>query len=235
MTKKSLTILSATFLLFFAANYALAQKAKPIKPKSTTNSVSKTIQNDSQKDFFGEIEDNSYKNKFFNVKITLPETWLVQESEVGKAIKKAGEDAIKGKTTQIQNAFDEATQRVSVLFTASKDILGIENNAIMIFAAEKNTPLMQLRNGEDYLRLNIQTFQKMQMPPDFKYSEKIESEKIGSETFYYIDVERAAYKQRLYATYRTGYALFFTLSYTTNEDLEKMRSILKNSDFAWKE
>ena len=94
---------------------------------------------------------------------------------------------------------------------------------------------MQIRDGQDYLRLNIQTLKKLQLPPDYKYSEKIELEKFGNETFYYIDIERAAYRQRIYSTYRKGYALFFTLSYVTDEDLETMRSILKNSDFAWKE
>ena len=126
-------------------------------------------------------------------------------------------------------------QRVTILFTASKDILGIENNAIMVFAAEKKTPLMQIRNGEDYLRLTIQSFKKLQLPPDYKYSEKIESEKFGNETFHYIDIERINYRQRIYSTYRNGYALFFTWSYVTDEDLETMKNIFQNSDFAWKD
>lgn len=233
--KKSLITVFSIVGLFFATGNGFAQKSKTVKPKDKATSVPKTNLNDSQQDFFGEIEGSSYKNKFFGVKITLPENWLAQESEVGKAMKQAGFEMVKGKTAQTQKAFEDATQRVTVLFTGSKDILGIENNAIMAFAAERKTPLMQIRNGEDYLRLNIQSFKKLQLPPDFKYSETIKSEKFGGETFYYLDVERTGFQQRFYAIYRKGYALFFTLTYANDDDLETMEEILRRSDFAWKE
>lgn len=233
--KKNLIFISAIIVLFCATNSGFAQKSKTAKSKNKTNSVSKVVQDNSQQNFFGEIEGNSYKNKYFGIKIEIPETWLAQESEVGKAIKKVGTDVVKGKTAQTQKAFDEAAQRLTVLFTASKDILGIENNSIMTFAAEKKPPLLQIRNGQDYLRLNIQTFKKLTLPPDFKYSETIKSEKFGGETFYYIDIERTGYQQRFYAIYRKGYSLFFTLTYANEEDLETMKEIIRNSDFGWKE
>ncbi len=233
--KKTLTVISSIIILFFATNYGLAQKAKTTKPKDKVTTVIGTSQNSSQQDFFGKIVGNSYKNNFFGVKITVPENWLAQESEVGRAIKQAGSEIVKGKTAQTQKAFEDANQRLTVLFTASKDILGIENNAVIVFAAEKKAPLMQIRNGQDYLRLNIQAFKKLKLPPDFKYSETIKSEKFGSETFYYLDVERSSSRQRFYAIYRKGYALFFTLSYFNNEDLETMKEILRKSDFNWKE
>lgn len=233
--KKSLIIISSIVLLFLAADYASAQKNKNTKPKNKTNSGSKGVQDNSQQNFFGEIEGDSYKNKYFGIKITIPENWLAQESEVGKAMKKLGAAVVKGKTAQTQKAFDEAVQRVTPLFTASKDILGLENNAIMGFAAEKKHPLAQIRDGQDYLRLNIQTFKKLTLPPDFKYSETIKSETFGGETFYYIDVERTNFQQRFYAIYRKGYSLFFTLTFATDEDLETMKEVLRNSDFAWKE
>ncbi len=188
-----------------------------------------------QQDFLGKVEGSAYKNKFFGIKLNLPESWLIQETQINNSIKQAGSKIATGKTSQMQEALDDAMQRLTVLLTASKDILGIENNATMIFSAEKSAPLVQIRNGQDYLRLNIQTLKKMQLPPDYKFSETIKSEKFGTETFYSLDIERANYKQRFYAIQRKGYSLFFTLSYFTNEDLETMKASIRNSDFSWKE
>lgn len=213
--------------VFGQKNAARAKTKKPTAPR--------VVNADAEADFTGGFDGGVYKNRFFGVKMTMPESWLIQERQVSDAIKDAGTQMVKGKTTATDKAYQQAVQRLTVLFTASKDILGIENNATMIFSAEKSTPLVQVRNGRDYLRFNIQSFKKLQLPPDFKYSETIAAEKFGAETFYSLDVQRATFQQRFYATYRKGYALFFTLTYANQEDLETMKEVLRNSDFAWKE
>jgi hypothetical protein len=227
--KKNLIIIFSIIALFSLTDDIFAQN------KATAGAPSETSRSNSQTDFFGVVEGNTYKNKFFGVKITTPEKWVIQESEVNKAIKQTGSEMVKGKNAQSEKALEQAVQRLTLLFTASKDIIGIENNAIMIFSAEKAPPTMQIRNGEDYLRLTVQSFKKLQLPADFKYSETIGSEKLGGETFHYLDVERTGYRQRFYATARKGYALFFTLSYIGDEDLETMKKVIRNSDFSWKE
>jgi hypothetical protein len=230
--ERNLTIIFSIAVLIFSANFTSAQKRKNA-PQKKAVTVSKP--NRGQQDVSGEVEGNVYKNKFFGLKITIPEQWLFQESQVSDSIKQSGSEKVKGKTAQTQKSFGEAVQRLTILYTASKDILGMENNAVMVFAAEEMTPLMQVRNGEDVLRLNLQTFKKMQLPPDFKYSETIRPEKMGNETFHYIDVQRTGFSQRFYAIARKGYSLFFTLNYVSDEDLETMKNIIRNSDFSWKE
>ena len=232
--KKYLTVFYLLAAVCLFGNYSFAQKGR-IKPKPRKEIMEAVSTSNIQKDFLGEVEGGAYKNKFFGIKLNLPESWLIQETQVNDAIKQAGSKSITGKTSQVQKAYNNAMQRLTVLFTASKDILGIENNATMIFSAEKSPPLVQIRNGQDYLRLNIQSFKKLQLPPDFKYSETIKSEKFGTETFYSLDIERATYDQRFYAIYRKGHSLFFTLTYSTEKDLETMKDVLRNSDFSWKE
>jgi hypothetical protein len=232
--KKPLKILFILIAVFLFGDSYFAQKSRSQKPpKKQVITVSGT--SDTQMNFLGTVEGKTYKNKFFGVKLILPEEWLIQESQINDAIKQVGAEMVKGKTSQTQKAYDSATQRLAVLLTTSKDILGIENNATLIFSAEKSAPLVQIRNGQDYLRLNIQTFKKLKLPADFKYSETISAEKFGNETFYYIQVDRATYRQRFYAIYRKGYSLFFTLSYASNEDLETMKKVIRDSDFSWKE
>lgn len=220
--------------LFSLTNHIFAQSKKTV-PAKVQAPPADASRNNSQANFLGAFEGGTYKNKFFGVKITVPESWLIQENAANQAIKQAGADAVKGKNEQTEKALDAAVQRLVLLFTASKDILGMDNNAALIFWAEKTSALVQVRNGEDYMRLTVQSFKKVEMPPDFKYSETINSEKLGNEIFYSVDIQRNGYKQRFYATARKGYALFFTLIYISDKDLETMKEALRNSDFAWKE
>lgn len=185
-------------------------------------------------DFPGEIVGNVYQNRYFNMKIVPPESWLAQSPAVNEAIKTAGAEKTSGKTKAADKAFDEAVQRTTVLFTVTKDILGIQNNALMNVVAERMPPMAQVRDGNDYLRLNIQSFKVITLPPDFKYSEVIQSEKLGNETFYYIDIERTGYFQRFYAIARNGHGILFPMTYLSKEDLEKMKDMLRQSDFVWK-
>ena len=232
---KKLTVLLPLIVLLALNIQVFPQKRKtsPPKSKTITATAPKSTQTIAKKDFFGFVEGNAYKNKFFGLKLTIPENWLIQESQFNTELKRIGSEMVTAKNAATQKAFDEAMQQVVILLSGSKDIVGMENNALMVFSAEKKSPLLQIRNGEDYLRLTIQSFKKIRLPADFKYSENIESENFGGETFYSLDVGRDNYKQRLYATYRKGYTLFFTLVYFNENDLETIKEALRKSDFSW--
>ncbi len=232
--RDNIKIVGLSLIILLLANGVFAQKRR-IRPAPRREIVEVDSKSAVDSSLEGELKDGVYQNKFFGLKIVIPENWLLQERQVSEAIKDFGTKAVKGKTSVTEKAYQQAVQRLTVLFTASRDIIGIENNSTMIFAAEKSTPLMQVRNGKDYLRFNIQSFKKLQLPPDFKYSETVESEKFGTETFYSLDVQRATFKQRYYAIYRKGYSLFFTFTYVNEEDLEAMKAALRESDFSWKD
>lgn len=130
-------------------------------PKKTSKPATLTVKGDRNlpppkvSDFPGEVVGNIYQNRYFNIKIVLPESWLAQGPTVNAAIKTSGSDMISGKTKVYDKAFDDAVNRTTVLFTTTRDILGMQNNAIMVLTAEKTPPLMQVRDGRDYLRLTF--------------------------------------------------------------------------------
>ena len=204
-------------------------KAPSVKGQSTTKSLNISSQN-----FLGVNEGQVYSNKYFRLRLTAPDGWLVQQREVGIAIKNLGKRTVTGKSAQMQKALNDASSRVTVLLTVSKDIMGMPNNSTLILSAEKTPPLLQVRNGRDYLRFNIETFKKVKLPEDFKYSENIEAEKFGTETLYYLQITRSFGSQRVYAFARNGYALFFTLTYTSDEELDTLRNIFATADLSWK-
>lgn len=219
--------------ILLSGSFSFAQKKTPPKPVKEILTITGT--SDTQMIFLGSVDGSEYKNSYFGLNMKLPESWIIQEREVNDELKKIGKDSLKGKDKKTQQSLDQAAQKVTILLTATKDIIGIAKNAVLTLAVEKPAPLVRIRNGNDYLRLVLQSYKLMQLPPDFKYSEKIQSEKLGSETFYYIDVERIGYTQRFYATARKGYAVFFLMQFFDKTDLESMKEILRNADFSIKE
>ena len=186
-------------------------------------------------DLPGEIVGNVYQNKYFRLRIVPPEAWLAQSPAVNEAIKAKGTELVSGKTKAADKALDESVQRTTILYTVTKDILGIQNNGSLSVVVERIPPLVQIRNGHDFLRLTLQNQKVLTLPADMRFSESILSENFGTETLYYLDIERSVYSQRLYVIARNGYAISFLITYFTKEDLETMKEILRQSDFAWKE
>lgn len=231
--KKYFKIVFVLVTIFFYNEMSFGQKGK-IKPPTKKKIATVVGASDTQMNFSGKFEGSKYTNPFFGFKITMPENWIIQEKDVNDAIKKIGEEQIKGKTKQVQGILDEAVQRVTVLFTTSKDIFGMADNAALILGAEKMSPLTKIRNGNDYMRLTLQSYKLMQLPPDYQYSENILTEKFNTEVFSYIDIQRTGYKQRVYATARKSYALFFTVQFVKQKDLDTMREVLEKTDFNWK-
>jgi len=219
----------AVIILLGDSSFAQKSRSKA-KPKKTTTVAGAF----DTSDFLGAVDDSEYKNSFFGLKVSLPESWIIQEKEVNDELKQIGESGVKGKTRKIQKSFDQAAQKVTILLTATRDIIGIADNAVLSLVVEKPLPPFRIKNGNDYLRLALQSYKLLQLPPDYKYSENIRSETLGGETFYYIDVQQAGFTQRFYATARKGYAVFFLVQFFKAEDLETMKEILRNSDFAWK-
>lgn len=218
-------LLTALFLCIFASSsFSQLSRTGVKKPRSSANQT-RTI--------YGEVDDNVYTNRFFGFKLTIPETWVFQEQEVGDAIKKQGGSMVKGKSNVIDKAFRDAEKRLSILLTFSKDILGMEQNAIVTIGAERATPTIPFRNGNDYLRLNLQTMRNLQLPADFKYSSTIENDTIGTLSIPFIQINRQGYDQRIYSITRKGYALIFTFSYVSDADLNAMREVLRSADLSW--
>jgi hypothetical protein len=49
--------------------------------------------------------------------------------------------------------------------------------------------------------------------------------------FGFLDVSHGAGKKRMYATMRGGYAIMFTLTYQSEEDLAALKKVLADGDF----
>jgi hypothetical protein len=178
-----------------------------------------------------------YTNDELKFEITLPDTWLIADSEFNKKISEQGIDlALKApddlsKVSQVR--INRALDCVTILLTAYRPTFTTEESALIRVSLENLTPLPEVRDAVDYFDLMRGQFKVMTLPPNFIYSET-QAEKLGQRQFAYIDVTSNAGKKRLYATVRNRYAILFTVSYKDDRDLQTMRQILSAGNFAVK-
>ncbi len=212
---RKLFILIALSLCFTSISHA--QKTKPTPPKRPAPEVKMQPAVD-----FGEILDRSYTNFFFGFKLTFPESWFVNTTENDADLKKVkiNLDIDTPKNTKnILNAFkfQEKIGVTSVFRVSTEDLDNFSN----------------IKNAVDYFDAMRQTFKVVKLPPDFKYSET-DAEKLGNVQFAFLDISSSKGTKRLYATVKNDFAIIFTLTYETDNELQEMKKILSEGDFGYK-
>jgi len=178
--------------------------------------------------------NHTFTSELHHFTITFPDDWSIADDKFAEKVEEKGIDlSLKAPDTADPMAkarLDRSLQNVKVLVTAVRANADSNNNAIIRVSAESLILKPQVRDAVDYFDLMRSMFQSMKLPADFKYSET-QAEQLGSHQFAFLDVSSSAGKKRMYATVRNRYAIMFTLSYTTDEDLQTLRQILAKGDF----
>lgn len=178
-----------------------------------------------------------YTNDELKFEITLPDPWLIADSEFNKKINEQGIDlALKApdglsKVSKVQ--INRTLDRVTILLTAYRPTFKNEESALIRVSSENLTSLPEVRDAVDYFDLMRSQFKVMPLPPNFTYSET-QAEKLGQRQFAYLDISTDAGEKRLYATVKNRYAILFTVSYKDERDLQIMRQMLSGGNFALK-
>lgn len=175
-----------------------------------------------------------YTNRELGFEVTFPELWLLPEDDFEEYMRSQGFDlGLKppeelGTAGRIQ--VQRALKRVTILATAFRAMPGSEDNAILRISIEDLTLLPEIKDAVDYFDVMRSQFARLNLPPDFKYSET-QAERLGKMQFAFLDTSSNAGKKRMYATVRKGVALMFTLSYTKDGDLQAVRKTLAEGRF----
>lgn len=181
------------------------------------------------------VVGRTYTNTSLGFGVTFPNTWLIPGDDFEAEMKKAGYDLSLKAPTNMGSAsrsrIDQALKNVTIVLTAYRSMPGSADNAIVRISIEDLRPNPQIKDAIDYFDAMRVQFRSLTLPADFEYSET-KAEQLGKWQFAYLDSSSKAGKKRLYATVRKGYAILFSLSYTKVEDLEMLRQVLKDGDFA---
>jgi hypothetical protein len=166
----------------------------------------------------------------------VPEDWFIAGPDFEQIVKENGFDL---SVKQPQNVAPRSgtvaakpTRHADILMTAFRSDPESKGNAVLRVTAEDLKPNPQIRDAVDYFDAITAAYMTITLP-DFKYS-ATKAEQLGAKQFAYIDTSSTAGKKRMYATVRNGFAIMFTLSYTSDNDIETLRQILAKGNFALK-
>lgn len=184
--------------------------------------------------FKGEVAGKTYTNGIYNFAITLPDSWEIAGDDFEKNLRQQGFDlnpeAPKAVDPKLQPKLNQMAKNVSVLLNAVKYVEGSNENAVLRVSVEDLQALPQVKDAVDYFDLMRETYKNVKLPGDFKYSET-QAERLGKWQFGFLDTSNKAGKKRMYATVRNGYALMFTVTYKSDEDLAAIKNVLAEGNF----
>lgn len=221
-----------TVLVFLFTGVCFAQTRTKPRPRPTPVKVPVKPVVDR-----GVVVGRTYTNKTFGFEITFPDTWLIPGDDFESYMRSQGFDlglkAPDSLPSATKAAVNQAIKRVNVLVTAYRSMPTMADNAIVRISVEDLAANPQIKDAVDYFDAIRAMYAKMTLPADFKYSET-QAEKLGAMQFGFLDASHGAGKKRMYATVRNRFAIMFTLSYTTADDLQTFRKVLSDGDFAVK-
>lgn len=216
----------------------------PAKSTTASNAAAATASPNSGALDRGTVTGQSYANKSFGFEIDFPDMWLVVDDKVLATAKTKGFDLDlkppKAANSLVQSQSEAAFKRVTVLVSAYRSPPGTAENAVAYVAVEDirnlntNRPVKDAVDYVDLIRSTYQsTYKLAQTPPDFQYAET-QAEKLGSRQYAYLDTVSKEGKSRLYVTVRGGYAILFSLNYSSDADLESFRDMVARANFSLK-
>jgi len=185
----------------------------------------------------GTVSGRKYTNDKLNFSITLPDPWEIRPNNFADDMLRQGVD-IRLKAPDSLRPGDQARinqslRRVEVLLTVSRARFDSYENAILRISAEDLKANPQIKDAVDYFDAVRASYKTMKLPADFVYSET-QAEKLGHHEFAFMDIDSAAGRKRMYATVQNGFAILFTLSYSSDDDLQSLRKILADGNFKLK-
>ena len=228
-------------LIAISVSVSTAQAKRTVSPRRTaTTPKTATISVATSAVPKGTVSGRTYTNKGLGFSITFPDTWLIPGDDFVAYMKKAGFD-ITPKPPKAANAADQkkvdaAFYRLKILMTAYRSMPGTEGNSVARIAVENVRSLNTTRpvkDAVDYVDLVRSQMSAVKMSADQKFSET-QAEKLGENQFAFIDTSDKTIKTRMYVTVRNGYAILFSLNYSTDEDLETFRDVLARTEFTIK-
>ena len=180
---------------------------------------------------FGKFEGNTYSNTFFNLNVSIPETWYVMDDEARAALMQKSKKIVAGDDKNLNASLDALDLKHLALVTASEKPPGtpVSSNPSFILIAENIKHAPGIKRGRDYHFHTKKMLESSQL--EVSFPKEIYEIKIDGISF---DVLETAVTmgnlinfQRQYAAVINQYVLLIGLTYQDNEGLWKLEEILQ--------
>lgn len=217
--------------LLFSAGISGLVAAEDVKPsKELGTSMDQGVDIDS-----GIIDGNIYKNKYFEMQMTLPEKWSVMSSKTKAMIAKVGEDVIAGDDAFKRNVIKQSLRQSANLIGISKYPMGaaVDFNPNIQVVVERVEQFPGIVKGADYL-FHVKNMLKSSSA-DVVFPSDFYTKTISNIDFDVMDVEMnigdKTIKQKYYASIIKEYAMGIVVSYDTPEEFDDMDKIISKTRF----
>lgn len=177
---------------------------------------------------------NTYESNAHGFRVTFSGLWVIADEGFAADVSEHGIDLSLTSPESLdavsKSQLDRYLDHVTILANAYRMVPGAKAGAVVRISAEDLRAVPQVRDAVDYFDLMRSQFAAMRLSADIKYSET-QAEKLGKRQYAFLDISSSAGKKRLYATVRGRYAIAFTLSYTSDAELQSFREILSGAEF----
>jgi len=186
---------------------------------------------------YGRVKKNIYTNKYFGLKIHIPEGWAVQNKAQTDYLAAQGKEVVAGGNKEMQQALDAADVTSAFLLTVFKHELGaaVDFNPGFLLVAENTKYFPGIKTGEDYLfharKLMDQTEMQIAFAPEVMpiQIDGLSFHKMsGTLTPPNTDI---AVSQDYVSTVYKNFSLTLIFSYTNDEQKAALYQVLDNIDF----
>ena len=188
--------------------------------------------NDSNKAIdFGKFEKGTYSNSFFNLNVSIPESWYVMDDESRIALMQKSKKVAAGDDKNLNAALNAVDLQNLNLLTAYEQAPGapVSTNPSFIILAENIKHVPGITKGSDYHFHSKKMMESSQM--DVLFPKDVYEETINGKTFEVMDIEinMGSVKniQKQYARIIDRYALLIVITYQDDDGLNKLEQILK--------
>jgi hypothetical protein len=180
---------------------------------------------------YGKVTGSSYANDFFNFRLTVPYGWRVQGQEVKDLLSEKGRETIKSTNAQTNAQIDNSVSNTVNLLTIFKYEVGTSTdfNASLICGAEW-LPSASI-SANQYLVNARRVLEISQQPGQYSFK-PFATETVGGEGFAVMEVGTPTIQQKYYVAMKKGYALFFILTFATDEDEAVLRQAMRSVRFS---
>ena len=185
---------------------------------------------------FGTFEAGNYTNTFFDLMLSIPESWHVLDLESRLEIMKRGGEIVAGENKSLKAAIKAADLQSINLLTAYEHPPGaaVTTNPGIMLIAEKVTHAPGIKRGSDYHyhAKKLMKFSRMKV----SYPKEIYEKTIDGVTFDIMETEITMgpgvfIRQRQYAAIVKGYALMMALTYQDDSGLNQLEKIVETLTF----
>jgi len=179
----------------------------------------------------GSVTGTTYENKYFGLRLTIPTSWQVLDSNVRKRISEKGKELMTSDDPSKQRDLNRAADNTINLLTVAQYPPGEAQppNSMLICGAER----IPARVGKDteYMAALKNTLKYSQVP--ITVERDIYSEQIGEVAFSVIDFKSnysgKIVSQKYYAHIIKNYVLFFIVIYQMDEQLKTLNEVLRSA------